>query len=216
MELLELKSVWKAVVDETISKNNVDELVVEKFIKKDSKSVLVKIKRVMYFKFIFGTLTLLVCFVMLIGSYKNPEQFRFLEPLFSLIDNRIFLATIIVFMTAMLSWNFRAFREIKRFETKTTTIKESLKKFIDIMGKTIKLNVYSGVAFNSAAFGWIAYLVNNRNHFVEGTFKITLLVVLVILFGAVVFYFLSRYEQKVKFGNYLNQLKSNLKDLDEK
>lgn len=216
MELLELKSVWNAVVDETISKDKVDEFVVEKSIKKDSKSVLAKIKRVMHFKFIFGTLTLLICLVTFIGSFINPEQFTFYEAIFDLTDNRIFLATIIVFMSAMLSWNFRAFREIKRFETKATTIKESLKKFIDIMGKTIKLNVYSGVIFNSIGFGWVAYLLNNKKGVVEGTFQVTLFVVFVILIGAVAFYFLSSYEQKVKFGNYLNQLKSNLEDLNEK
>ncbi|WP_432410849.1 hypothetical protein [Rasiella sp. SM2506] len=216
MELLELKSVWNAVVDETISKDNVDEFVVEKSIKKDSKSVLAKIRRVMYFKFSLGGLSLLVSFVMLIGSFINPEQFTFYEAIFDLTDNRIFLATIIVFMSAMLSWNFKAFREIKRFETKATTIKESLKKFIHIMGRTIKLNVYSGVTFNSIAFGWIAYLLNNKKGFIEGTFEVTLLVLFVIIISAVVFYFLSRYEQKVKFGNYLNQLKSNLEDLNEK
>lgn len=216
MELLELKSVWNAVVDETISNDTIDTFVVEKSIKKDSKSVLGKIRRVMYFKFIFGTTTLLVCLVMFIGSFINPVQFIFLEPIFDLIDNRFFLVTVSIFMIAMLSWNFKAFREIKRFQTSATTIKESLRKFIDIMGKTIKLNVYSSVAFNSAAVGWISYLVNNKKGFVEGIFQITLMVALVTTVGAVVFYFLSRYEQKIKFGNYLNQLKSILEDLNEK
>ena len=216
MDLLELKSVWNMVVDETISKDNVDEFAVERSIKKDSKSVLAKIKSVMYFKFIFGTTTLLVCSVMLIGSFINPEEFTFLEPIFDLIDNRIFLATVIVFMTAMLSWNFKAFREIKSFETKATTIKESLKKLIHIMEKTIKLNIYSSIAFNSVALGWIAYLVNNSKGYIDGIFQITLLVILVIILGAITFYFLSNYEQKLKFGNYVNQLKSNLEDLNEK
>lgn len=216
MELLELKSVWNAVVDQTISTEKVDEFVVEKSIKKDSKSVLGKIKKVMHFKFLFGTITLLVCMAMLIGSFISPKEFTFYESFFDVTDNRIFLVTIIVFISAMLSWNFRAFSEIKHFEKSPTSIKESLKRFIAIMGKTIKLNIYSGVAFNSIAFGWIAYLVNNKNHFVEGAFQVTLLVVLVIIVGAVVFYLLSSYEQKVKFGNYLNQLKSNLEDLNEK
>jgi hypothetical protein len=216
MELLELKSVWNAVVDETILNDNVDEFVVEKSIKKDSKSVLAKIKRVMYLKFSLGGLSLVICLLMLIGSFINPEKFTFYEAIFDLTDNQIFLSTIIVFLSAMLSWNFKAFREIKRFETRATTIKESLKKFIDIMGRTIRLNVYSGVAFNSIALGWICYLVNNKKGFIEGTFQIILLVILVAIVGAVVFYYLSRYEQKVKFGNYLNQLKSNLEDLNEK
>lgn len=216
MELLELKSVWNAVLDETISKEKVDEFVVEKSIKKDSKSVFAKIKRVMYFKFIIGTLSLIGSLVMLIGSFINPEEFTFYEIVFDLIDNRIFLITIIVFMSAMLSWNFKAFLEIKYFETRTKSIKKSLGKFIDIMGRTIKLNVYSGTAFNSIALGWIFYLVNNKKGFVEGTFQIALVVIMVTMVSAIVFYYLSGYEQKLKFGNYLNQLKSNLDDLNEK
>lgn len=216
MELLELKSVWNAVVDETISKEKVDEFVVEKSLKKDSKSVLAKIKRVMYFKFIFGTLSLIGSLVMLIGSFINPEQFNFYEAIFDLTDNRIFLATIMVFMSAMLSWNFKAFRKIKGFEVRATSVKESLRKFIDIMARTIKLNVYSGVVFNSIVMGWVFYLLNNKRGFVEGTFSIALIVILVTIVGAVLSYYLSSYEQKVKFGNYLDQLKSNLGDLNEK
>jgi hypothetical protein len=216
MELLELKSVWQAVVEDTIAKDKVDGFVVEKSIKKDSKSVLAKIKRVMYFKFSLGGLSVVICIAMLIGSFINPTKFTFYEKIFDETDNRIFLATIILFMVAMLSWNLRAFREIKQFETTTATVKESLKRFIGIMGQTITLNIYSGVVFNSIALGWIFYLLNNRKGFAEGTLQITLMVLAVIVISAVVFYFLSRYEQKIKFGNYLKQLKTNLKDLSEK
>ncbi|HCY83008.1 MAG TPA: hypothetical protein DHV22_16125, partial [Xanthomarina gelatinilytica] len=104
----------------------------------------------------------------------------------------------------------------KNFETKATTVKESLARFIGIMDLTIKLNIYSGAAFNSVAFGWICYLANNKKGFVEGMFQIALMVTLATIVGAVVFYYLSRYEQKLKFGNYLNQLKSYLKNLQEK
>lgn len=215
MELLELKSVWDTVLEETISKERVDEFVVEKSIKKDSKSVLAKIRRVMYFKFSLGGLSLAVAVVMLIGSFINPVKFTFYENIFDVIDNRIFLATIILFMSAMLFWNFKAFREIKQFETSAGDVKESLKRFIGIMGRTIKLNIYSGVAFNSVALSWITYLVNNQKGFVEGMFPITLMVILATIAGAVIFYYLSRYEQKLKFGNYLNQLKYNLEELKE-
>lgn len=216
MELLELKSVWDVVVSEAISKENVDEFVVEKSIKKNSRSVFAKIMRVMYFKFSLGGLSLLICFAMLIGSFIHPEQFTFYEAIFDLTDNRVFLTTIIIFMSAMLSWNFRAFREIKRFETRVTNVKESLKKLFSIIGKTIKLNIYFGTTFNSIALGWICYLANKKMDFVESMFQTILLVILTTVVSAIVFYYLSRYEQKIKFGNYLNQLKSNLEDLDEK
>lgn len=214
MELLELKSVWDVVVEETISKERVDEIAVEKSIKRDSKSVLAKIKKVMLFKFALGGLCLLLCLVMLIGSFVNPEKFTFYEGIFDITDNRIFLATIILFMVAMLSWNFKAFREIAYFETNASTVKQSLKRFIDIIARVIRFNIYFGVSFNSAAFGWICYLLNNRKGYVDGILQITLMVFAAVVFGAVVFYFLSRYEQKLKFGNYLKQLMVYRKELE--
>ena len=216
MELLELKSVWNLVIDETMTQDNVDGFVIEKSVKKDSNSISSKIKRVMYFKFMIGGISLLLGFVMLIGSFINPEQFTFYEAIFDLRDNRIFLTTIIVFMSAMLSWNFRAFYEIRRFESRASNVKESLQRLIYIMERTIKLNVYSGVSFNSIALGWICYLVNKKMQFVEGILQAGLLVVFATIIGAIAFYYLTRYEQKIKFGNYVSQLKSILMDLDEK
>jgi hypothetical protein len=216
MELLELKSVWSAVVDETISRDRIDEDVVEKSIKKDSKSVLAKIKRVMYLKFSLGGLCLVLCSAILTGSFVAPEKFTFYEFIFDLTDNRIFLATLIVFLLGMLTWNLRAFREIKRFETSAMSVKESLHRFIGIMVKTIKLNVYSETAFNAMALAWVCYLANNKIGFANGIFQLVVIIGLALGLGAVVFYYLSRYQQKIKFGGYLDQLKSNLDNLSEK
>ncbi|NCP60010.1 MAG: hypothetical protein GW839_06880 [Flavobacteriales bacterium] len=215
MELLELKSVWNVVIENTISEEHVDEFVVAKSIKKDSKSLLNKIKRVMYLKFFLGGLTLMLCTAILVGSFIKPESFTFYPSVFDLKDNRLLLVTIVVFMTLMLSWNFRAFREINRFETTASTIKESLGKFIRIMEKTIQLNVYFGTVFNTLAFGWIFYIIINRKGFLESNIEIVLMTALVMVVGAILSFFISHFEQKLKFGNYLNQLKSNLKDLDE-
>lgn len=216
MELLELKSIWKAVIEEAISKNKMDELIVEKSIRKNSKTVVAKIKRVMYVKFVIGGLSLVLCIYMLIGSFMEPENFTFYENIFDLTDNRIFLATFILFMSMMISWNFRAFREIKNFQTITTSVKESLGGVIGIMERTIKLNVYFGVLFNATALGWVFYLLNNKKDFFISTVEVVLATASVFLLGGFLFYFLSIYEQKIKFGNYLNQLKLLLKDLQEK
>lgn len=216
MELLELKSVWNAVVEVTLSDERVDGSAVERSIKKDSRSVLAKIKRVMYFKFFFGGLTLVTCLVVFIGSFINPAKFAFHEAIFDLADNRMFLATGIIFISAMLSWNFKAFQEIKRFETTARSVKKSLEKFVAIMAKTIRLNIYSGTAFNAMVFGWICYLINTKLDVVTGTIPIIFMAIGVIALSGLIFYVLARYEQKVKFGNYVDQLKSNLNDLQEK
>ncbi len=216
MELLELKSIWNVVIEETISKDKMDEFVVEKSIKKESKTVLAKIKKVMYLKFAVGGLSLVLCVVMLIGSFMEPEKFTFYENILDLTDNRIFMATFILFMSMMLSWNFRAFREIKNFQTIATSVKESLGRVIGIMERTIKLNVYFGALFNAMVLGWVFYLLNNKKDFFMSTIEVVLATALVFLIGIFLFYFLSSYEQKIKFGNYLDQLKLYLKDLQEK
>ena len=215
MELVELKSVWEAVVEESISKDTIDVYGVEQTISKDSNSVLAKIKRVMYFKFLLGFFFLFLFLFLLLGSFLNPEKFTFYEAILDTQDNQIFLVTGILFITAMLSCNYRAFREIIFFEASASTVKESLRRFIGIMEKTIRLNIYISTAFDSIALGWIAYLVNKKAGLVEGAIQLSALVIVAALIGAVVFYFIAHFKQKVKFGNYLDQLKSNLEDLNE-
>ena len=51
--------------------------------------------------------------------------------------------------------------------------------------------------------------------FVQGTFLIATSVFLVALGCLIAFYAYSKWEQKMKFGKYLNQLRLNLKDLLE-
>jgi hypothetical protein len=213
---MELKSVWSSVINEKISRDTVGEDVVEKSIRKDSKAVLARLKKVMYLKFSLGGLCLVLCSVVLTGSFFAPEKFTFYEFIFDLADNRIFLATLIAFLMGMLTWNLRAFREIKRFEISATSVKESLHRFIGIMEKTIKLNVYSETVFNAMALAWVCYLANNKIGFADGIFQIVVIVGLALGLGAIVFYYLSTYQQKIKFGGYLKQLKSNLDDLGEK
>ena len=215
MELVELKSIWDVVIEDTISKESIDEFVVAKSIKKDSKTVLAKIKRVMYLKFIIGGFTLLVSVLMFIGSFIMPEKVIFLENIFDLTENRLFLLCIAVFILGMLTVNFLAFKEIKKFDRSTSTIKASLQKFVKIMEDTIKLNIYSGAIFNAMLFTWIFYATAFKDE--PFSWEPKGYIVLAVPFVTfILLYFLGKYEQKLKFGNYVNQLKSNLKDIEEK
>lgn len=215
MEFVELKSVWEAVVEESISKDTIDVYGVEQSISKDSNSVLAKIKRVMYFKFLLGFFFLFLFLFLLLGSFLKPGKFTFYEAILETQDNQIFLVTGILFITAMLSCNYRAFREIIFFEANASNVKESLRRFIGIMEKTIRLNIYISTTFDSIALGWIAYLVNKKAGLVEGAIQLSALVIVAATIGALAFYFVARFNQKVKFGNYLDRLKSNLEDLNE-
>lgn len=213
MELLELKSAWDIIIQETISKNSIDEFVITKSANSRSKTVLSKIKRVMYFKFIFGGLTLLSGIVMVAGLFIAPEKFIFLERIFNLNENRIFLSSVVLFVSGMLFANFLVFRGIINFNH-SINLKSSLQRFIKIMERTIKLNIYSGTIFNTAAITWVFYAFYFKGEpFLWGARLIVLAIVPFITFTAM--YFWSRYEQQLKFGNYLNQLKSNLKDIEQ-
>lgn len=214
MELLELKSVWDVVIQETIKANKIDEFVVAKSIKKDSKTVIAKIKRVMYLKFFLGGLTLVVSVLMAIGTFVIPEKFTFLESIFNVTENRIFLSTMIIFIGGMLTANYFAFKGIRLFNSSETNIKTSLEKFIKIMGRTIRLNIYSGAIFNAFAITWIFYAIAFKEELFNWNMK-GFIVAIVPIVTFVVFYFWGRYEQKLKFGNYLDQLKDNLKSLEK-
>jgi len=213
MELLELKSAWDVVVKYSISRDDVDEFVVTRIIMKDSKTALSKIKRVMYFKFIFGGFTLIVGAVMIIGLFVSPNKFIFLENIFSLTENKAFLSSVVLFMAGMLTANYQAFKEIARFSY-GVDLKSSLQRFIKIMTLTIKINIYSGAIFNSFALTWIFYVFAYRDELFKWNIK-AFIVLTVSIVTFVGMYFLSRYEQKIKFGNHLNELKSQLKEIED-
>lgn len=103
MELLELKSVWNSVIEEASSHEYIDENKVANTIKKDSKNILSKIKRVMYFKFVFGSFTLAASALMFIGTFIIPKKVNFLEDVFTITENKLFLSSIIIFISFMLN-----------------------------------------------------------------------------------------------------------------
>ncbi|MGB3468232.1 MAG: hypothetical protein WBA74_23300 [Cyclobacteriaceae bacterium] len=214
MELLELKSVWDVVVKDTIARDHVDDFVVAKVIKKDSKALLSKIKRVMYAKFVLGGVTLVAGIVMVIGLFAEPDKFTFLEKIFSLTENKVFLSSVVLFVAGMLSGNYFAFREIARFNY-GVNLHTSLQRFIKIMEQTIKLNVYSGSIFNSVALTWIFYAFTYRNEPFQWNISGFGSVMIVSVLAFIVMYIISRYEQRLKFGNHLDQLKSQLKEMEE-
>jgi NADH:ubiquinone oxidoreductase subunit 6 (subunit J) len=215
MELLELKSVWDTVINETTKKEQLTEFEVANTIKKDSKNALSKIKRVMYFKFIIGSLTLSISLLMLIGTFVIPEKVNFFEEFFNINENRIFLSSIIIFIGFMLSANYKPFIEIKQFNRSSENIKNSLKRFIVIMEKTIKINIYSGAIINSTLFTWVFYAVAFKTEPFSWNLKgFIFIAVPFITFS--LFYLLGKYEQKIKFGNHLKKLKSCLKEIEEK
>ena len=96
MELVELQSIWEGVVEDTTSMPGIDEYVTEKTIHNNSESVLGKIKRIMKIKFVFGGITILLCVLLLLGSFIDPDQYRILENLLSIEENRIFLSSAMV------------------------------------------------------------------------------------------------------------------------
>lgn len=114
----------------------------------------------------------------------------------------------------MLNANYKPFIEIKKFNRSSETIKNSLLQFISIMEKTIKLNIYSGAIFNSTLFTWVFYAVAFKSEpFSWNPKGFVMLAVPFVTFS--LFYLWGKYEQKLKFGNNLSQLKTCLKEIEE-
>lgn len=214
MKLSELKSTWNALEEEKAPKDTSAILGLERLPKTHSRSTLAKIKRSLLFKLWFAGTTLLISSTILTGSFIRPAKFTFFESFLDLTDNRILLVTMVIFLVIILIGNARAFKEIRSFQTKADTIKVSLAHFIGIMERTIRLNIFTNTAFNTLVVGWIGFLIGQRT----GIFgEVEPLMVPLALggLGALLFYRLAQYGQQLKFGRYLDQLKSNLKTLKE-
>ena len=82
------------------------------------------------------------------------------------------------------------------------------------MEKTINYNIYSDALITPIMVCWITY-AKIHNHMVV-TKLVALIVFFVIpVFTFVVSYYLQKYVQKIKFGNYIAELKAHLADIEE-
>nr|WP_321233799.1 hypothetical protein [uncultured Psychroserpens sp.] len=214
MELLELKSIWNIVTEEAIKNHMINEYEVKTTIQKDSKTTLSKIKRVMKLKLFIGSLVGVLTLLFSIVSIVKPNEIAFFDFAFSPKEYALFFIIMFVGMLFMVIHNLKAYKVLLEFEKSSEDLKNALTKIIKVMENAMKLNIYSDAFITPIVVTWITYakVFSER----EMTFKLGIIVLVVIPLLIFCFsYFFQRFAQKLKFGNYVNQLKSYLKSLEE-
>jgi len=213
MELLGLKTIWQSITANTIEKDIVEERFVSKTIHSKSNAEVSKIKRVMLFKLVFGSLAGIMTILFAILSITNPAKVTFFNSIFSPSEYTIFFGSMALSISVMVILNYRAFRVITKFQTSSTNLKDSLARVIKVMENAMKLNIYSDALMTPIIVTWMTYakVFSER----ELTLKLGVIVLVVVPLLTFSFsYFFQSYSQKLKFGNFVSRLKSYLKSLE--
>ncbi len=215
MELIELKMIWQSTNASTLERDFVEEHVVSKTIHKKSNTEISKIKRVMRFKLVFGSFISIMMILFAIVSILKPMKITFLNSIFSSPwEYTIFFSSMALSIGAMVFYNYKAFRVISKFQASSSNLMESLSQVIRVMENTMKLNVYSDAIMTPIIVTWITYMkvFNERGL----TLKAEIIVLVIVPFLTFCFsYYFQRFAQKLKFGNYVNRLKSFLRTFEQ-
>lgn len=212
MELAELQMAWNLINTDIQSGNLVSEQTVEKTMHRRSQTELAGIKRALHQKFLIGSVTAIISLGAGLASTLVPEHFHPLDFLFDAGETTLFYTTLAVSLSVMLGFNYRAYRAIRRMERQAPSIKHALKEFIRIMETAIRFNIYSDTFMSPIFFTWFYYAYAFREHELGWDLRTLILAVLPIGVGLFSFYF-QKYVQYLKFGRYLERLRSYLEAL---
>jgi hypothetical protein len=203
MELDELKSVLKARLEANAATRSVTEL--EQYVGRKATSVITKIKRNMIYEFILGALCMAVC---VWAFYRYPSLcFRFPCVLAILI-----CAFQMIYM-------IRLSRKISSFEKTSFSVKENIQQVLEILRKFTRIYFQLTIAMLLAAFllGLVIGYLDVLQQGLANSFKWgrgILFYTGCYFLWTIFMYFFSKWYIKKLYGNYLEQLKAQLKDLE--
>jgi len=212
MELIELKNIWQ-YANSTEEKESIEEGFVLKTIHKESSTEVSKIKNVIFFKLIFGGLVGIMTLLFSILSIIIPEKVTFFNSIFSPLEYTIFFSSMALSIGVIVFYNYKVFRAITKFQTSSVDIKDSLIRVIRVLENAISINIYSDALITPVMITWLVYAkVFSEKELTLGLGILVLVVIPILTFC--ISYFFQRYTQKLKFGNYIDRLKSYLKTLE--
>ncbi|WP_425390772.1 hypothetical protein [Ekhidna sp.] len=213
MELLELQATWQLFNDNVIKKDFVEPSTIGETIHQKSKSEIAGIKRSMHFKFIIGTVTMLIGLGMIAAMYFAPD-FNLLSNFLSHSESFGFYIIITLALGAMIAVNHRAYKHIKQLNESTSNLKQGLSHFTRSMRKAMNFNIYSDALMSPVFITWIYYTYAFKNQTIGWDVRSLVLFVLPVAIGLFSYYF-QRYAQHLKFGRYVSRLEDYLESLEE-
>lgn len=212
MELTELKSIWELISADFLTKHSVSEGIVIETIRKKSNTEISKIKRSMLWKLGLGALSTFIIIALLIVTIIESKGFKILRVSLNTTEASMFFGSLALSILVMLWFNYKAYRKIIRFQFLKYNLRESLQAVVDAMETAIKVNIYSDTVLTPIVITWLFYMNYYKNRPLEWNNGALYLILLPIAVGILVLYF-QRFIQKVKFGNYVNNLKAYLESL---
>lgn len=213
MELLELQANWQLFNDNVIKNDFVETTTIGNSIHQKSKSEISSIKRSMHFKFIIGSVTMLIGLGMTAAMYLAPD-FNPLSNFLSRSESLGFYIIISVALGAMITVNHRAYKQIKQLSESTSNLKEGLSNFTRSMRKAMNFNIYSDALMSPVFITWIYYAYAFKNQTIGWDVGSLVLFGLPVAIGLFSYYF-QRYAQHLKFGRYVSRLEGYLQSLEE-
>lgn len=214
MELLELQATWQLFNDNVIKNDFLDSSTIGESIHQKSKSEISSIKRSMHYKFIIGTVTMLIGLAMTVTIYITPD-FNPLSNFLSQSESVGFYIVITLSLGVMIAVNHRAYKQIKELNENASSLKQGLSNFTRSMRKAMNFNIYSDAFISPIFITWIYYTYTFRNQPIDWNVPSIVLFILPVAIGIFSYNF-QRYAQHLKFGRYVNRLEGYLKSLEEK
>ena len=211
--MIEIKSAWTLLQEEVIINDMVNENEIFNSVHGKSKSEISKIKRGLHLKFIIALLSVIAAIGLAVTSFTD-SSFNPLDFIFSPVESTIFFLAMALSVSVLVYFNYQAYRQIKGIQHSSLNLKENLRSFIKAMRKAIAYNIFSDAFITPIIFAWVFYAYAFKDHQLGFDLRTALLFVLPVLVGFLS-YFFQKFMQRLKFGRYLDRLKSYLDSLQK-
>ncbi|MFT3934307.1 MAG: hypothetical protein QM726_11865 [Chitinophagaceae bacterium] len=204
MELDDFKILLKNQLEESIHLQTGSQL--EASLRQQAGTITNKIKSSIWFEFAvfaLASVVAVVCWFFYPNLYVH-----------------LFCIATILFCIVFGSGLLTVYKKITYYESQQTTVKESLETIIDIVSRFTRLyfKISMGLLPVIFAFGFIALYIDiskqglfQQFHF---TPKMILSAITFIIIWSALIYILSKWYIRKLYGNYLHQLKQQLKDIE--
>lgn len=213
MEYEELLLAWEEVQVEDLQIMEPQEM--HQLIHRPSQLELAQIQRSLRLKFFIGGAALVVCLISATGSFFNTESLHYLEVEISSMKLQLFFWCIAISLSLMLAINHRAYRRLKNLQAKAHPLKEMLQEFIQAMEQAIQFNIFSDTLMTPIVLTLAYYMKAYEEIPFQWDLRAAFLLLLPLIIGTFSYYF-QRYQQRLRFGQYLQRLKSLLESLEER
>ncbi len=215
MELSQLKNIWESANSQLDEEFRMSKEEFRVSIRKRSNTVISKVKRIMKFKIIMGTICIfLLLFVGINLDWREVgDEFILGVPLSNpeLLILYGFLAVLVLLLSL---YNLFSYRKIIAYQRSSFDLKKSLSEIIAVIKNIIQLGIITDVIGMTCIAFFLLYIQLYKYQTIQSDYPM-----LIILLGTLItpffVYRLTKFLQFRKYGNYLQALETYRDELEE-